>query len=63
MENLLAVETRYREHRQRIDRINAEHRQTDKPVKRHLVRQAVAKALFALATMLAPTAQREIQVV
>jgi hypothetical protein len=63
VENLSAVETRYREHQQQIDHLDAEHRQTDKPVKRHPVRQVVAKALVALATMLAPTAQRESRVV
>jgi hypothetical protein len=59
MDNMLAAETRYRGHQQRIDSLAARHQQFDGPVRRYPVRRVVAKVLIALATVATPPAKRE----
>jgi hypothetical protein len=61
MESMLACETRYRDHQQRMAWLNEENWKCGKPARRYPVRQAVAKALIAFATALMPTPKRETQ--
>jgi hypothetical protein len=61
MQNMLAVETRYREHQERMAWLNERNWQFERPVKRYPVRQAMAKALIALASALTPATQLERQ--
>jgi hypothetical protein len=63
MDNMLAVETRYREHQQRTEDFEEEYRPFDRPVKRYPVRRMVAKALIALADTLTPAPKQETQTV
>jgi len=61
MENLLVMETRYREHQARVARLNGKNWQFERPVKRYSVRQAIAEVLVTLANALSPTTQREMR--
>jgi hypothetical protein len=51
----------YREHQRQVAWVNEHDWQFEQPVKRYPVRQAVAKALIALADALSPATKRETQ--
>jgi hypothetical protein len=59
MVNPMAAQVHYDEHRSEMAWVNEHDWQFERPVKRHPVRQAVAKALLALATALTTTAKQE----
>ena len=59
MQNPVALDSEYREHVRRMAWVNANDWQFVRPAKRHPVRQAVAKALLAIATVLTPLAEGE----
>jgi hypothetical protein len=61
MDNMLAIETRYREHQAQMAWLNEENWQFARPTKRYPVRQAVARALVALADAVAPAKKQETQ--
>jgi hypothetical protein len=56
-----ATQVDYDEYRTQVAWVNEHDWQFEKPVKRHPVRQAVAKALIALAHALTPETERETQ--
>jgi hypothetical protein len=51
----------YREHQRQVAWINEHDWQFERPVKRHPVRQAMAKVLIALANALTPVPKQERQ--
>jgi hypothetical protein len=59
MQNPVALEVQYGEYRRQAAWINENDWQFERPATRYPVRQAVAKALIGLATMLAPTTKQE----
>jgi hypothetical protein len=59
MENPMAAQIHYSEHQRQAAWINANAWQFERPTKQYRVRQAVAKALIALANALTPPTQRE----
>jgi hypothetical protein len=59
--DMLAIEATYRDHQYYMAWVNREGWKFETPAKRHPVRQAVAKRLIALATMLTATAKQETQ--
>jgi hypothetical protein len=61
MQNPVATQAHYDEHQRQMVWVNEENWQFEKPVKRKPVRQAVSKALIALATALTPATERETQ--
>lgn len=61
MQNPAAFEIQYGEYQRQAAWINANDWQFEKPERRYRVRQAIARALIALANALAPTESRETQ--
>lgn len=57
MDNLMAVEVRYQDHQRQAMWINEESWKFERPEKRYRVRQAMAKVLIHLATLLTPARQ------
>ncbi len=61
MDNMLAIETRYRDHLRDAAYLHEESWKFARPAKRHSVRAAAATFLVALATLLAPQPKQETQ--
>jgi hypothetical protein len=61
MLNPTTTQVHYDEHQRQMAWVNEHDWQFEKPVKRHPVRQAVAKALIALAHTLTPATRQERQ--
>jgi hypothetical protein len=59
MQNPVAFEAEYREHVRQMAWVNENDWQFEKSVARHPVREAVAKALIALASAVTPTTERD----
>jgi hypothetical protein len=59
MENPMAFQQHYADHRRQMAWINAEDWQFEQPERRYRVRRAIARALIALANLLTPTRTQE----
>ena len=59
MENPMAAQVHYSEYQRQAAWINANAWLFERPTKQYRVRQAVAKALIALANAVTPTTQRK----